>query len=274
MLKRRLIPKLQLRAAEFGGRRRMVLATTSRFEQSFAIGDPVSQARIYEAQAADELVLLDLDASRENRETVAELIRTIAAELFMPLTVGGGVRSVEDFRRLLSCGADKISINSSAVEVPSLITEASAKFGSQCIVLSIDYRKDAGGRYTVWTRGGRNQTWLDPVAWAVEGERLGAGEILLTSIDRDGTRAGLDCELTQQVAAAVTIPVITSGGCGLAQHFVDGFRQGGADAVSAGTYFSFKDENPMQTRSQIKNAGFPIRMHGQTEMAQAARVSN
>ncbi|HVP06880.1 MAG TPA: imidazole glycerol phosphate synthase cyclase subunit [Candidatus Acidoferrum sp.] len=274
MLKRRLIPKLQLRAAQFGGRRRMVLVTTSRFEQSFEIGDPVSQARIYEAQAADELILLDLDASRENREPIAELLRTIAAELFMPLTVGGGVRSIEDFRRLLSHGADKVSINSAAVEVPSLITEASAKFGSQCVVLSIDYRKDVSGRYTVWTRGGHNQTWLDPVRWALEGERLGAGEILLTSIDRDGTRTGLDCELTRAVAAAVTIPVITSGGCGLAQHFVEGFKQGSADAVSAGTYFSFKDENPMQTRSQIKNAGIPIRMHGQTEVLQVARVAD
>jgi cyclase len=267
MLKKRLIPKLQLRATVLGGRRRMVLVTTNRFEKSFEVGDPVSQAKIYEAQAADELILVDLDASQENRDTVVKLVETIAGELFMPLTTGGGVRTIEDFRTLLSHGADKVSINTAAVEDPNLILRAASQFGAQCVVLSIDYRKNTDGTYSVWTHGGRVRTPLDPTAWAIKGEGLGAGEILLTNIDRDGTRTGLDCALTSRVAAGVTIPVITSGGCGQAKHFVDGFLTGHADAVSAGTYFCFKDENPMQTRSQISNAGIPIRLHGQNTSA-------
>lgn len=263
MLKKRLIPKLQMRATELGGRRRMVLVTTNRFEQTFEVGDPLSQARIYEAQASDEMILLDLDASQENRDTVAGLVEAIAGELFMPLTVGGGVRTLEDIRRLLTHGADKVSVNSAAVESPKLISKAAERFGAQCVVLSIDYRKNLDDTYSVCTHGGRVRTPSDPVAWAVEGERLGAGEILLTSIDFDGTRAGLDCELTWRVASSVGIPVITSGGCGLARHFVEGFNDGRADAVSAGTFFCFKDENPMQARSQIRNAGIPIRLHGQ-----------
>jgi len=261
MLKRRLIPKLQMKATRFGPALRMVLVTTVQFREFVEIGHPVSQAKIYEAQAADELIFLDLDASVQNRETMVDEVRKAAEEIFMPFTVGGGVRSIADFRRLLSNGADKVSINTAAVETPDLIGQASGIFGAQCVVLSIDYRKDDRGFYSVWTRGGRIKTDLDPVAWAVEGERRGAGEILLTSIDRDGTRQGMDLDLTRRVAESVSIPVITSGGCGLAVHFVEGFLSGKADAVSAGTYFCFKDENPMQTRAQIKNAGVPIRLH-------------
>lgn len=179
----------------------------------------------------------------------------------MPFTVGGGVHKLDDFEKLLSNGADKVSINTAAVENPDLIGKASNKFGAQCVVLSIDYRKEDDGKYRVWTYGGRKRTELDPVSWAIEGEKRGAGELLLTSIDRDGTRQGLDVEITRRVAEAVNLPVITSGGCGLASHFVDGFLKGKCDAVSAGTYFCFKDENPMQTRAQIKNAGIPIRLH-------------
>jgi len=261
MLKRRLIPKLQMRASRFGSSTRMVLVTTVQFDEVMEIGDPVSQAKIYEAQAADELIFLDLDASVENRGTVVDIVRQAAEQIFMPFTVGGGVRSVAHFRKLLSNGADKVSVNTAAIENPDLINEASAVFGAQCVVLSVDYRQGANGPYHVWIKGGRIKTDLDPVAWAIDGERRGAGEILLTSIDRDGTRQGLDLELTRRVADSVSIPVITSGGCGLASHFVDGFLVGKADAVSAGTYFCFKDENPMQTRSQIKNAGIPIRLH-------------
>jgi cyclase len=261
MLKRRLIPKLQMKASRTGQSRRMVLVTTVCFSEVIEIGDPISQAKIYEAQAADELIFLDLDASSEGRETRADVVRKAAEHIFMPITVGGGVRSLEDFRRLLSNGADKISVNTFAVERPELINEASSTFGAQCVVLSIDYRLEDDGRYRVWTRGGKLRTDLDPEEWACEGEGRGAGEILLTSIDRDGTRQGLDLELTQRVAERVSVPVITSGGCGLAAHFVDGFLLGKADAVSAGTYFCFKDENPMQTRSQIRNAGIPIRLH-------------
>ncbi len=261
MLKKRLIPKLQMKASRFGSKTRMVLVTTIQFNEVVEIGDPVSQAKIYEAQAADELIFLDLDASAENRDTTIEVVQRSAEEIFMPFTVGGGVRSVGDFRKLLSCGADKISINTAAVEMPGLINEASEIFGSQCVVVSIDYRKGREGTYHVYTRNGKFDTGLDPVGWARECEDRGAGEILLTSIDCDGTRTGLDLLMTKRVAEAITIPLITSGGCGSANHFVGGFVEGGADAVSAGTYFCFKDENPMQTRSQIKNAGVPIRLH-------------
>lgn len=261
MLKRRLIPKLQMKASSIGKSAQMVLVTTLQFSQYFEIGDPVSQAKIYEAQAADELIFVDLDASSENRETMVSVLKRAAEQIFMPFTVGGGVRSIEDFRILLSNGADKVSINTAAIENPRLIEKASSVFGAQCVVLSIDYRKDIDGQYRVWTRGGKTKTDLNPVKWAIEGERLGVGEILLTSIDRDGTRSGLDLELTRQVTDQVSVPVITSGGCGLASHFVDGFLIGKAEAVSAGTYFCFKDENPMQTRSQIRNAGIPIRLH-------------
>jgi len=239
----------------------MVLVTTIRFSEVIEVGDPVSQAKIYEAQAVDELIFLDLDASSENRQNMTDVLSRAAEEVFMPITVGGGVRSLEDFRSLLSSGADKVSINTYAVETPELITAAAQVFGAQCVVLSIDYRRKDADRYYVFIRNGKVQINLDPVEWAVEGERLGAGEILLTSIDRDGTRSGLDVDLTRRVAESVSIPVITSGGCGVAAHFSEGFIAGKADAVSAGTYFCFKDESPMQTRAQIRNAGVPIRMH-------------
>jgi cyclase len=261
VLKRRLIPKLQMKASRFGAVERMVLVTTIQFGDQVEIGDPVSQAKIYEAQAVDELIFLDLDASGGTRKTLADVVRKAAEEIFMPFTVGGGVRALADFRTLLSNGADKVSINTAAVETPGLIEEAAGAFGAQCVVLSIDYRKRPDGTYRVWTHGGTAETELDPVAWACEGERRGAGEILLTSIDRDGSGQGLDVELTRRVADSVSVPVITSGGCGLAAHFVEGFLQGKADAVSAGTFFSFRDQNPMQARSHIRNAGIPIRMH-------------
>lgn len=261
MLKRRLIPKLQMKASSVGGRSRMVLVTTLRFDQVFPIGDPVSQAKIYQAQAADELIFLDLDASGEQRDTIIEVVERAAEQIFMPFAVGGGVRSLADFSRLLNHGADKVTVNTAAVARPELIREAADAYGAQCVVLSIDYRKRSGGGYEVFTAGGRLATGLDPLDWARRGEELGAGEILLTSIDRDGTRSGLDLELTRRVSRAVSIPVISSGGCGLAEHFVAGFLEGEADAISAGTYFCFKDENPMQTRARIKNAGIPIRLH-------------
>jgi cyclase len=261
MLKKRLIPKLQLKRSRFGARDRLVLVTTVAFSEVIEVGDPVSQAKIYEAQAADELIFLDLDASTDDREPIAEVVERAAEQIFMPFTVGGGIRSLQDIRSLLSRGADKVSINTAAVERPDLLRKASEQYGAQCIVLSIDYRQDDAGAHRVWTRGGTKETNLEPAAWALEAERLGVGEILLTSIDRDGSREGLDLELTRRVADRVSVPVITSGGCGLASHFVAGFTEGRADAVSAGTYFSFKDQNPMQARSHIKNAGVPIRLH-------------
>lgn len=261
MLKRRLIPKLQLRRSRFGASPRMVLVTTVQFDRVVEIGDPVSQAKIYQAQAADELIFVDLDASADNRETMSEVVRRAAEEIFMPFTVGGGVRSIADFRSLLNSGADKVSVNTAAVEDPDLIRRASDMFGAQCVVLSIDYRRAADGGLRVWTRGGKVDAGLDLVQWATEGERLGAGEILLTSIDRDGMGKGLDIEATRAVTERVGVPVITSGGCGLARHFVEGFLEGGADAVSAGTFFCFKDQNPMQARAHIRNAGISIRLH-------------
>lgn len=262
MAKRRLIPKLQMKLRKIGNADQLVLVTTVNFDKVSEIGDPVSQARIYEAQAADELIFLNLDRGGPigENEAFLQVIRKAAEQIFMPFTVGGSVKSLSDFRLLLSNGADKVSVCSAGIESPLLINEASKAFGAQCVVLSIDYRKDPNGRYRVWTNGGTVSTDWDPVAWAVEGEKLGAGEILLTSIDRDGTRSGLDTDLTCRVAERVSIPLITSGGCGLANHFIEGFLIGKADAVSAGTYFSFKDENPMQTRSQIRNAGIPIRI--------------
>ncbi len=258
MKKRRLIPKLQLKRSQYGTADRQVLVTTVRFDDVIEVGNPVSQARIYESQAVDELVFLDLDATPEGRETLATVVRSAAEQVFMPFTVGGGVTKLEDFRRLLSHGADKVSVNTAAVEQPDLISKAADAFGAQCVVVSIDFRETASGGYRVWTHCGTRLTDLDPVAWAQEAERRGAGELLLTSIDRDGMQKGLDLEMTRQVCEAVSIPVITAGGCGLASHFVDGF-EAGADGVSAGTFFCFKDQNPMQTRAHIRNAGFPIR---------------
>lgn len=261
MLKRRLIPKLQLRSVRIGKVERMVLVTTVQFNQTIQVGDPISQAKIYQAQMADELVFLDLDATTQGRPTMAGIVEKAAGEIFMPLTVGGGVRSIEDFRALLRCGADKISINTAAVEDPMLISRASDTFGAQCVVVGIDYRRTADGHYIVLTRGGTQATGLDPVAWAETCAQRGAGEILLTSIDRDGTCVGLDIELTRRVAGAVSIPVITSGGCGTATHFVEAFSGGRADAVAAGTFFCHKDQTPLQTRARIRNADIPIRLN-------------
>jgi imidazole glycerol-phosphate synthase subunit HisF len=261
MLKRRLIPKLQMRSRTLGGRERMVLVTTVRFDHVIEIGDPVSQARIYEAQAADELIFLDLDAGRHERSPLLEVVRAAAAEIFMPFAVGGGVQSVEDVRLLLANGADKVTINTAAVDDPGLVTRVADTYGSQCVVASIDFRRDDDRSALVWTRGGTARTELSPVAWAKECAARGAGEILITSIDRDGTRKGLDLEVCAEVAAAVDVPVIVAGGCGSTADFVAGFGPGRADAVAAGTFFAFRDENLMQTRSQIANAGVPIRQH-------------
>ncbi|NJM90413.1 MAG: imidazole glycerol phosphate synthase subunit HisF [Hydrococcus sp. RU_2_2] len=261
MLKRRLIPKLQMKSSQFGSSSKMVLVTTREYQKTIEIGNPVSQAKIYEAQAADELIFLDIDAPAHQRNITLDVIKRAAEEIFMPITIGGGIRSIEDFRLLLSHGADKVSINTIAIENPDLIGQASSIFGAQCVVVSIDYKKESDGTYRVWGQSGKLYSNWDVINWAIEVERRGAGEILLTSIDRDGMRQGLDINITKQVVQSVSIPVITSGGCGLAAHFVEGFIDGQASAVAAGTYFSFKDENIMQTRAQIKNAGVPIRIH-------------
>ncbi len=259
MVKRRLIPKLLLRSMTFGNSERMVLVTTVNYDKNINAGDPVSQAKIYEAQSADELIFLNINATTENKNLVLNIIRKVSEEIFMPITIGGGVKELSDFRDLLSNGADKVSINTQAVLDPSFITSASEKFGAQCVVVSIDYKKIHGNN-KVFIKNGKTETALEPVAWAIEAERLGAGEILITSIDKDGTQTGLDIDIVAEISRSVKIPVIASGGCGLASHFIDGFKAG-ADAVSAGTFFCFKDQSPIQTRSHISTAGIPIRLH-------------
>ena len=238
-----------------------VLVTTKSFRDPIKVGSPVSQAKIYEAQLADELVVLNIDDTLIGRdEMMLALVERLARETFMPLTVGGGVKEVDDFGRLLGRGADKVSINSMAFENPGLITAAANRFGAQCVVVSIDFRTIASGRSMVATHHAQVMTNRNVVDWAVEAVSHGAGEILLCDADRDGTGVGLNCEIGCEVASAVPIPVILSGGCGLADHFVRGFVDGRSEGVAAGTFFCFRDQNPMQTRSHIRNAGVSIRM--------------
>jgi imidazole glycerol-phosphate synthase subunit HisF len=222
-------------------------------------GDPVEQARAYDAQGADELCFLDITASVEKRGTLYDVVKKTAEQVFMPLTVGGGVRSVEDIRTLLLCGADKVSMNSSAVSRPELIKEGAEKFGSQCIVVAIDARQSSQGKWEVFVKGGRENTGKDAIEWAKEVASLGAGEILLTSMDRDGTKIGFDLELTRKVADAVPVPVIASGGVGNLDHLVDGVKQGHASAVLAASIFHFGTYTIAQAKTRLKEAGLPVR---------------
>lgn len=261
LLKKRLIPKLLVKHRQMGRSVRPVLVTTQRFDRVLEIGDAVSQAKIYQAQMADELVVINIDGTPIGHdEVMLSLIERLAAETFMPLAVGGGVRTVDDFHKLLETGADKVTINTQAVSNPALITEAARRFGSQCVLISIDFRLDEQRIPRVFISAGREPTGLDAVDFCRRVTEMGAGEILLTDIDRDGTGEGLSTEVCARVADSVSIPVILSGGCGLAEHFIDGFRHGHAEAVAAGTFFAFRDQNPIQTRSHVRNAGIPIRM--------------
>lgn len=259
MSKLRLIPKLQLKPASYNSKK-LVLVITRQFQECIEIGDPVSQAKIFQDQLSDELIFINIDKNNKQEVSVlAEVINKVSQEIFMPLTAGGGVTKLEDFRTLLSNGADKISINTQAVISPEFITKASDKYGSQCVVVSIDYKKEQNGEYFVYINGGKQKTSIHPVEWAIQSEKLGAGELLITSIDNDGMKVGLDLNITNQICRSVNIPVITSGGCGLSKHFSDGFIEGNASAVSAGTFFAHRDQNFMQTRSHILNAGVNIR---------------
>ena len=205
-------------------------------------GDPVEIAAAYDAAGADEVVFLDITASSDGRETVVDMVRKVAEKVFIPFTVGGGIRTVEDFRVLLREGADKISINSSAIDRPQLICEAADKFGSQCVVVAIDARRRADGSgWNIYKNGGRVDMGIDAVEWAMKADRMGAGELLLTSMDCDGTKAGYDIALTRQIADAVSIPVIASGGAGTMEHFYDALTAGGADAVLAASLFHYKE---------------------------------
>lgn len=222
-------------------------------------GDPVEQARYYSEQGADEIVFLDITATHEKRGTVADMVRRAAEEIFVPLTVGGGIGSVDDFQTLLRAGADKISVNSAAVRDKHLISRAADKFGSQCVVLAVDTRKKAEGGYEVVINGGRIGTGLDLIEWVQEGERLGAGEILLTSMDADGTRAGFDIAMTRAVTQAVGIPVIASGGCGSLEHFSQVFQEADADAALAASLFHFRELTVSQVKAHLKQCGIPAR---------------
>lgn len=222
-------------------------------------GDPVEQAKAYEAQGADELVFLDITASSDNRAIMHEVVERTASQCFMPLTVGGGLRTVEDIRKMLNAGADKVSLNTAAIVNPDLISEASAKFGNQCIVVAIDAKRDGENKWAVYTHGGRNKTDLDAVEWAKEVERRGAGEILLTSMDCDGTKDGYDIALTKAIADAVQIPVIASGGAGTLQHMVDVVKQAGANAVLAASIFHFGTYTIEQAKDALIEAGIPAR---------------
>ena len=223
-------------------------------------GDPVEIARAYDAEGADELVFLDITASSDHRATVVDLVRKVAEQVFIPFTVGGGIRSVEDFRAVLREGADKVAVNSAAIMDPELISEAADKFGSQCVVLAIDAkRKEDGSGWTVYKNGGRVDMGLDALEWAKKGVALGAGEILLTSMDCDGTKAGYDLELTRAVADAVSVPVIASGGAGELKHFRDAFTEGHAEAALAASLFHYKELTIREVKEYLRGEGVPVR---------------
>jgi imidazole glycerol-phosphate synthase subunit HisF len=262
MLKRRIIPKLLIKDRAYEGAMRPILVVTKNYEQVSDVGDPISQAKIYEAQLADELIVLNIDSVPVATDlTLLNMIERLASETFMPLAVGGGVTKVEDFALLLERGADKVSINAAAVLDPSLISRAAERFGSQCVVVSIDFRCDpATQRPVVMTHHAVRDAGVEVIEWAQRAARAGAGEILLTDADRDGTGIGLNLAVGKAVAAAVDVPVILSGGCGVAQHFVDGFLVAHAEGVAAGTFFCFRDQNPMQTRAHVRSAGIPVRL--------------
>ena len=223
-------------------------------------GDPVTVAKLYDREGADELVFLDISASHENRGVMIHIIEEVASEIFIPLTVGGGIRSVADMRELLSAGADKIAINTAAVKDPYLISEGSNRFGSQCIVVAIDAKRVGNGRFEVCTHGGRKATGIDCMEWAQKVVAMGAGEILLTSMDADGTQAGFDLELTQKVSDSVSVPVIASGGVGKLEHFLNGVRMGHADALLAASIFHFGTYSIREVKQYLREHGVVVRL--------------
>ena len=258
MLAKRIIPCLDVT----GGR----VVKGVNFVELRDAGDPVEIAARYNDQGADELTFLDITATSDERELLLHIVEAVAAEVFIPLTVGGGVRTVEDVRRLLNAGADKVSFNSAAVANPQVIVDASARYGAQCIVVAIDAKRRAGEDlaakgpgWDVHTHGGRRNVHLDAVAWAREMARCGAGEILLTSMDRDGTRAGFDLELTRAVCDAVPVPVIASGGVGTLEHLADGIQLGGADAVLAASIFHYGQHTVAEAKALMARRGIPVR---------------
>ncbi len=264
MLAKRIIPCLDVKDG------RVVKGVN--FVDLIDAGDPVAQAQVYDSEGADELVFLDITATHEARAIVIDMVRRVADSVFIPFTVGGGIRTVDDMRAILLAGADKVSINSAAVKHPALITEAATRFGSQCIVVAIDARlrqgDDLAARgpgWDVFVSGGRINTGLDAVAWAREVERRGAGEILLTSMDGDGTKEGYDVDLTRAISDAVTIPVIASGGAGRSEHFRQALTDGGASAALAASLFHFRELSIMAIKEDLRAAGVPVRFPLQAE---------
>jgi cyclase len=252
MLSKRIIPCLDVTAG------RVVKGVN--FVELRDAGDPVEIAKRYDDQGADEITFLDITATSDDRDLILYIIEDVAAQVFIPLTVGGGVREVADVRRLLNAGADKVGMNSAAVANPDLVSDASAKYGSQCIVVAIDAKQTQPGLWEVFTHGGRKNTGINAVSWAKEVAKRGAGEILLTSMDRDGTKNGFDLELTRAVSDAVSVPVIASGGVGNLQHLVDGITQGHADAVLAASIFHFGEYTVGQAKYLMAEQGIPVRL--------------
>lgn len=251
MLAKRIIPCLDVRDG------RVVKGVN--FVNIRDAGDPVELAAYYSDQGADEIVFLDITATSDARDTVADVVERTAARVFVPLTVGGGIRTLDDFQRLLRAGADKISVNSAAVKDPKLISQAAERFGAQCVVLAIDARLRPEGWYEVVVAGGRTPTGIDAIQWAKEGQRLGAGEILLTSMDADGTKAGFDLDMTRAVTQAVSIPVIASGGCGSLEHFAQVFEATGCDAALAASLFHFGELTVPQVKEYLAGRNIPVR---------------
>ena len=251
MLAKRIIPCLDVRDG------RVVKGVN--FVNIRDAGDPVELAKFYSDQGADEIVFLDITATSDARDTVADVVERTASEVFVPLTVGGGIRTIEDFARLLRSGADKISVNSAAVADPTLISRAAERFGSQCVVLAVDARARGDGSWEVVVAGGRKPTGMDLIDWVRRGEALGAGEILLTSMDADGTKAGFDLAMTKAVTEAVSIPVIASGGCGSLEHFAQVFRETGCDAALAASLFHFGELTVPQVKTYLHQQGIPVR---------------
>ena len=251
MLAKRIIPCLDVRDGK--------VVKGVNFVGIKEVGDPVECAIEYDKQGADEICFLDITATHEGRKTMTDVVRKTARHVFVPLTVGGGIRTVEDFREILRAGADKVSVNSAAVKNPQLIADAARIFGSQCVVAAIDARRDEKGVFRVVVHGGRKDTGLDAVKWAKKCQELGAGEILLTSMDTDGCRDGFDLELTKAICSQVTIPVIASGGCGKLEHFSEVFQKTGADAALAASLFHFRELTVEQVKEHLREQDIPVR---------------